>query len=77
MSETSQDDRLPPPLPGEEAAAKRAQNSIYPSNGSEPSQLRRAAKPVLIGLVGLGVSMAIPVLTVIILAIVAQLIISH
>ena len=77
MSETPRDDGLPPPLPGKDAAAKRAQNPIPPPDGSEPSQLRRAAKAVLIGLVGLGVSMAIPILIVIALAFVAQLIISH
>ncbi len=77
MSDTPRDDRLPPPLPGEDAAAKRAKNSIPPPDGSEPSQLRRAAKPLLIGLVGVVVSMAIPILIVIVLALVAQLIISH
>jgi hypothetical protein len=42
----------------------------------EPSQLRKVAKAVFIGLVGLFVSMAIPILIVVILAFVAQVIIS-
>jgi hypothetical protein len=77
MSDTPPDDRLPPPLPGEDAAIKRAENPIPPPDGSEPGQVRRAAKPLLIGLVGVVVSMAIPILTVIVLALVAQLIISR
>jgi hypothetical protein len=77
VSDTARDDRLPPPLPDEDAAARRAENSIPPPDGSEPSQLRRVAKPLLIGLVGVLISMAIPILIVIVLAIVAQLIISH
>lgn len=55
------------------------ESPVRPSDDLEPSQLRRVAKPVfigLVGLVGLGVSIAIPILLVIILAIVAQLIIS-
>lgn len=42
----------------------------------EQSQLRQVARAVFIGLVGLLVSMAIPILIVVILAIVAQVIIS-
>ena len=76
MTETPADDRLPPPLPGEEAAAKRAENPIPPTDDSEPSQLRGVAKAVLIGLVGLAISMAIPILIVVILAILAQNIIA-
>lgn len=76
MTETPPGDRLPPPLPGEEAAARRAQAPVPPPGDSEPSQLRRVVKPVFIGLVGLVVSMAIPVLIVVILAFVAQVMIS-
>jgi hypothetical protein len=77
VSTPPRDDRLPPPLPGEDAAAKRAENPIPPADGSEPSQLRGAGKPLLIGLVGVLVSIAIPIVIVIVLAIVAQLMISH
>ena len=68
--------RLPSPLSGEDAAAKRAAHSIPPPDGSEPSQSRRLAKPVLIGLVGVAISAAIPILILIVLAFVAQLSIS-
>jgi len=76
VTETPPDDRLPPPLPGPEAAARRAQNPVTPSDEPEPSQLRQVAKPVLIGLVGVAISMAIPALMVVILAFLAQIIIT-
>lgn len=73
MNDRPPEDRLPPPLPGEEAAAKRAENPIPEPDGSEPGGLRQAVKPVLIGV---AVSIAIPIVLVIILAFVAQLVIS-
>jgi hypothetical protein len=76
MTETPGDDRLPPPLPGDEAAARRVESPISPPDGSEPSQLRQVGKPVLIGLVGFLVAAAIPIVMVIILGIVAQMIIT-
>jgi hypothetical protein len=76
LTETPSGDQLPPPLPGQEAAERRALNPIPPSDGSEPSQLRQVAKSVLIGLVGVAVSMAIPVLIVVVLAFLAQIIIT-
>ena len=42
----------------------------------EPSQLRRLAKPVLSGLVKFAIWMMIPIVMVVILAIVAQVVIS-
>jgi hypothetical protein len=66
-------DILPPPLPGEEAAAKRAQNPVRAPDGNEPSQSRRALGPVLIGIVAkFLVGMAIPIFVVIVLAFLAQ-----
>jgi hypothetical protein len=67
---------LPSPLPGSEAAAKRARHSVPIAKDPEPSQLRQVAKPLLIGFVGFLVSAAIPIILVIILAIVAQLVIA-
>lgn len=75
-TEPPADARLPPPLPGEEAAARRARNLATPPDESVSSQLRRASKPVLIGLVGLAISVAIPIVIVVILAILAQVIIT-
>lgn len=72
--DSSQGDRgLPPPLPGPEAAARRAQHSVPIASDPEPGQLRRIAKPLLIGFVGFLVSAAIPIIIVVILAIVAQM----
>jgi hypothetical protein len=77
MSEAPEGDRqLPPPLPGPEAAARRARHSVPPPGDSDPSQARRVAKALLIGLTGLLVSAAIPIILVVILAFVAQMVIS-
>jgi hypothetical protein len=75
---TPPDDRqLPPPLPGEDAAARRAQNPLPAPGDLEPSQDRKALKAVLIGIVATIVgALAIPLLIVVILAFVAQLLIS-
>lgn len=67
---------MPPPLPGPEAAARRARDPMPVDGDAEPSQARGVAKAVLIGVVGFLVSAAIPIVLVIILAIVAQLMIS-
>jgi hypothetical protein len=67
------DNQLPPPLPGEEAAARRAENPIVAPDGTEPSQGRRALGPVLIGVVAkLLVALAIPLVIVVVLAFLAQ-----
>lgn len=76
MTELPEDDRrLPPPLPGPEAAARRAQHSVPLDAEPEPHQARGVVKAVLIGLVGLLVSAAIPIILVIILAFIAQVMI--
>jgi hypothetical protein len=74
VSDSSKRD-LPPPLPGPEAAARRAQDPIPVDGLDEPSQVRKVAKAVFIGIVGFLISAAIPIILVIILAIVAQLMI--
>lgn len=69
--------RLPPPLPGEEAAARRAENPIPGPGDSEPRQDRKALKAVLIGIAATAIgAVVIPILIVVVLGIVAQIIIS-
>jgi hypothetical protein len=77
VSRSAQDDQLLVPLPGPEAAAKRAQNPVPPGGSSEHSQNRKAFKAVAIGVVAtIFGAIAIPLLIVVILAFVAQLIIT-
>lgn len=77
MTEPPPGDRLPPPLPGQEAAAKRAQNPVPLESNSEHSRDRQAFKAVAIGVVAtIFGAFAIPLLIVVILAFVAQIAIS-
>lgn len=66
------DNQLPPPLPGSEAADRRAENPIPPAGSAGPTEGRPILRAVLIGLGGFVVSAAIPIVIVIILAILAQ-----
>jgi len=67
---------MPPPLPGPEAAARRARGPATVDGNVESSQARSVLESILIGLVSVLFWAAIPIIIVIILAFVAQLMIS-
>jgi uncharacterized membrane protein len=72
----SQASQLPPPLPGPDAAARRAQDPIREGADASLGPARSVPKAVLIGLSATAISIAIPILILIVLAIVAQLMIA-
>jgi hypothetical protein len=76
VSDRRPDDRLPPPTLDEETEGTLAQAALPASRDPAPSQLRRLVKPLLTGLVKFAIWMMIPIVLVVILAFVAQMVIS-
>jgi hypothetical protein len=70
-------EQSPPPLTGEDAASGSARNPAHVAGRDEPSQGRQALGPLLIGIAAkFLVAMAIPIGIVIVLAFLAQHVIS-
>ena len=77
MTESERPEQLPPPTPGEDAASRGAQKPLDAPDGDEPSRGRQALGSLLIGIVArFFVAMAIPIIIVIVLAFLAQRVIS-